>query len=134
MPKAGKGSACVGAKVDVKEEVEEEREERGDRVTRPPGGASTIFSNSPDTSPTQSRPTKYRMASSFELGDEQPSPEQTPQRRRSKPSVNPLTGELIGAFGTYQDDMRKEIETPEPTVTPVKTTRVPPGGHSTPLW
>ncbi len=71
------------------------------RITRPPGGVSSIFTESgasPDSdaardardSLSPSRP--YRMASNFELGDEQPSQEEIEakqggaSRRRSKPS------------------------------------------------
>jgi hypothetical protein len=67
------------------------------------------------------------MASSFELSDEQP-PEANRLRRPFKPSVNPLTGELIGCPGVIVSD--------EPiTVTPQRPKgRVPPGGFTTPLW
>lgn len=67
------------------------------KIMRPPGGASTIFSADSGAPSTPVR-TNYRMASNFELGDEQPTGVQMNNRRRSKPSVNPLTGELVGNF------------------------------------
>jgi len=55
---------------------------------RPPGGGSSIFNDEPDRAANGGqRP--YRMASSFELGDEQPPQDQLANqvnRRRSKPS------------------------------------------------
>lgn len=83
------------------------------KVSRPPGGASSIFADEPTEVASPSRQGKpYRMASSFELGDEQPSNPMQQNRRRSKPSVNPLTGEIVGNFGPSSSPM------------------VPPGHHS----
>ena len=110
---------------------------QANRVLKPPGGMSSqIFSETDSTtSSNESRasstspktPQKvYRMASNFELGDEQP--ENPPPRRKPfKPSVNPLTGELIGCPG-----VSAPIE--EKPVVVRSNTRVPPGGYSTPLW
>ena len=42
-------------------------------------------------------------------------------------SVNPLTGELIGCPGAFVPD-----DTPKKA--PKSSTRVPPGGYTTPLW
>ncbi len=66
------------------------------RVTRPPGGMTSIFmSDSAEDEAREARDSlspqrKYRMASNFELGDEQPTQEEIernqPNRRRSKPS------------------------------------------------
>ena len=53
--------------------------------------------------------------------------------------VNPLTGDLIGAFGSNlniiddRDSSKESSPAPENT-TPTKSKRIPPGGHSTPLW
>ena len=118
------------------------------RVLRPPGGASSIFgasdsesSSSRSSTSSESPPPQvrrpYRMASNFELGDEQPPEANLVQnKRRHKPSVNPLTGELVGVFGA---EVVKEAP-PAPGgdqpdgATPVKSGRVPPGGYSSPLW
>merc|ERR1712004_496291 len=107
---------------------------QGNRILKPPGGMSSpIFSETDSTtSSNESRasstspktPQKvYRMASNFELGDEQPE-NPSPQRKPFKPSVNPLTGELVGCPGVIIPEEK-----------PVRsTTRVPPGGYTTPLW
>merc|ERR1712122_130880 len=106
------------------------------RVLRPPGGSSNIFKDESDsasvTSSNESRASstspktpqkQYKMASNFELGDEQP--DQPPPRRKPfKPSVNPLTGELIGCPGVVIPEEKPARS----------TTRVPPGGYTTPLW
>merc|ERR1711997_1386301 len=111
---------------------------QANRVLKPPGGmSSNIFSETESTtSSNESRasstspktPQKvYKMASNFELGDEQP--ENPPPRRKPfKPSVNPLTGELIGCPGVVvptEEEKKPVVRSP---------TRVPPGGYSTPLW
>jgi len=106
------------------------------RVLRPPGGmSSNIFSDSDSASVTSSNESRasstspktpqkqYKMASNFELGDEQPE-NPSPRRKPFKPSVNPLTGELVGCPGVIIPEEK-----------PVRsTTRVPPGGYTTPLW
>merc|ERR1739844_608770 len=108
---------------------------------QPPGGMSSpIFSETDSTtSSNESRasstspktPQKvYRMASNFELGDEQPE-NPTPRRKPFKPSVNPLTGELVGCPGVVVPAPQEQgFVTPKPRI----ATRVPPGGFSTPLW
>eukprot|EP00093_Oithona_nana_P007142 07142.XXX_174017_181369_1 [CDS] Oithona nana genome sequencing. len=109
---------------------------QANRVLRPPGGmSSNIFSDSDSASVTSSNESRasstspktpqkqYKMASNFELGDEQPE-NPSPRRKPFKPSVNPLTGELVGCPGVIIPEEK-----------PVRsTTRVPPGGYTTPLW
>jgi len=114
---------------------------QGNRILKPPGGMSSpIFSETDSTtSSNESRasstspktPQKvYRMASNFELGDEQPE-NPTPRRKPFKPSVNPLTGELIGCPGVVVPAPQEQgFVTPKPRI----ATRVPPGGYTTPLW
>merc|ERR1719266_2631394 len=114
---------------------------QANRVLKPPGGmSSNIFSETESTtSSNESRasstspktPQKvYRMASNFELGDEQPE-NPTPRRKPFKPSVNPLTGELVGCPGVVVPAPQEQgFVTPKPRI----ATRVPPGGFSTPLW
>merc|ERR1712223_387190 len=110
---------------------------QANRVLKPPGGmSSNIFSETESTtSSNESRasstspktPQKvYRMASNFELGDEQPD-NPTPGRKPFKPSVNPLTGEMIGSPGMF-------VQEDKPVVQRTPGARVPPGGYSTPLW
>jgi len=110
---------------------------QANRVLKPPGGmSSNIFSETESTtSSNESRasstspktPQKvYRMASNFELGDEQPE-NPTPRRKPYKPSVNPLTGEIIGTPGSFIPDE-------QPVVQRTPGSRIPPGGYSTPLW
>merc|ERR1711974_293326 len=107
------------------------------KVLKPPGGmTSNIFSETDSvTSSNESRassaspktPQKvYKMASNFELGDEQPE-NPLPRRKPFKPSVNPLTGQLIGCPGVVVPEEKKPVVTN-------RATRVPPGGYSTPLW
>jgi len=111
------------------------------RVTQPPGGASTdIFSSDCSSSDTGSengeepvrRP--YRLASSFILGDEQPATSKAKPKlakKKSVPVVNPVTGEV------QEGEATPGTVTPTDTPTapePAKLNRVPPGGHSTPLW
>merc|ERR1712107_739284 len=90
------------------------------RVLKPPGGMSSpIFSETDSTtSSNESRasstspktPQKvYRMASNFELGDEQPE-NPTPRRKPYKPSVNPLTGEIIGTPGSFIPDEQPVVQ------------------------
>merc|ERR1711981_1117382 len=111
---------------------------QGNRILKPPGGmSSNIFSETESvTSSNESRasstspktPQKvYKMASNFELGDEQPE-NPIPRRKPFKPSVNPLTGELIGCPGVVVPTADEK----KPVVR--SATRVPPGGYSTPLW
>merc|ERR1711981_1113703 len=114
---------------------------QGNRILKPPGGMSSpIFSETDSTtSSNESRasstspktPQKvYRMASNFELGDEQPE-NPSPRRKPFKPSVNPLTGELIGCPGVIIPAPQEQgFVTPKPRI----ATRVPPGGYTTPLW
>lgn len=116
------------------------------RILKPPGGGSScdsVFSSSScsiASSPNESRASstspktpakKYHMKSNFELGDEQPiNPIGVPQRRRG-PSVDPLTGEVLGQRTTPMP-RREDAQLP---ATPVKRAqRIPPGGFSTPLW
>jgi len=102
---------------------------QGNRILKPPGGMSSpIFSETDSTtSSNESRasstspktPQKvYRMASNFELGDEQPE-NPTPRRKPFKPSVNPLTGELIGCPGVvFQLHRNKGLLPPNPELRP----------------
>jgi hypothetical protein len=112
---------------------------QANRVLKPPGGmSSNIFSETESTtSSNESRasstspktPQKvYRMASNFELGDEQPE-NPTPRRKPFKASVNPLTGEMIGSPGSFIPE-----EKPVPYAERTPGTRIPPGGYTTPLW
>lgn len=121
------------------------------RVLKPPGGGSSsesVFSSSScsiassmASSPNESRASstspktpakKYHMKSNFELGDEQPvNPTNTPIRRNFKPSIDPLTGEIIGQRST---PMPKREEAPPPQAPTKRAQRIPPGGYSTPLW
>lgn len=103
------------------------------RVLRPPGGvASDIFgsdscgasTSGSENGDAESNKKPYRMASNFELGDEQPT---IKPKRHVVPSVNPLTGEIMG----QPRDKRAEAPLEQP---PSKAGRVPPGGFSTPLW
>jgi len=128
---------------------------QANRVCKPPGGmSSNIFSETESTtSSNESRasstspktPQKvYRMASNFELGDEQPE-NPTPRRKPFKASgapeytgtrgpvigasFNPLTGEMIGSPGSFIPE-----EKPVPYAERTPGTRIPPGGYTTPLW
>jgi len=141
------------------------------RVIQSPGGASTIFAEAAGerNDVTPDRHVNYKMRSNFELGDEQPAAppasamqQQSADKRRSKPSVNPLTGELVGVFtgqrssssvsnGGSNEDLSSNCSiasmsttssinsskesSPAPSTfsTPIKN-RIPPGGYSTPLW
>jgi hypothetical protein len=118
------------------------------RILKAPGGgcsSDSVFSEASSTcsmgsSPNESRASstspktpakKYHMKSNFELGDDQPDhPINTPTRRPYKPSVNPVTGELIGQPGQFFTPGRDE--TPPQAVK--RSNRIPPGGYSTPLW
>jgi len=65
---------------------------------------------------------KDRLASSFQLGDQQP--EETEMKPKRK-SIDPLSGQVLGE----KDSPVKEVP-PQP-----KTSgRIPPGGHSSGLW
>merc|ERR1712156_1168984 len=89
------------------------------RVLKPPGGGSnsdSVFSDSSmassmTSSPNESRASstspktpakKYHMKSNFELGDEQPvvPTVNTPRKKSSRPSIDPLNGEVIGQRST----------------------------------
>merc|ERR1711874_469034 len=104
--------------------------------------SSNIFSDSDSASVTSSKSSwasstsrktpqkQYKMASNFELGDEQPE-NPSPRRKPFKPSVNPLTGQLIGCPGVVVPAPQEQgFVTPKPRI----ATRVPPGGYTTPLW
>ena len=68
------------------------------------------------------------MKSSFELGCEQPAIEQQkPKKKSFVKKVNPVTGEIIGTEGE-EEKIVKIVERFE------KSCKVPPGGHTTPLW
>merc|ERR1712179_161476 len=100
---------------------------QGNRILKPPGGMSSpIFSETDSTTSPKTPQKVYRMASNFELGDEQPE-NPTPRRKPFKPSVNPLTGEMIGSPGMF-------VQEEKPVVQRTPGSRVPPGGYSTPLW
>merc|ERR1719471_2384794 len=95
---------------------------QANRVLNPPGGmSSNIFSDSDSASVTSSNESRasstspktpqkvYRMASNFELGDEQPD-NPTPRRKPFKPSVNPLTGEMIGSPGMFVQEEKPVVQ------------------------
>lgn len=124
------------------------------RIIKSPGGgcsSDSVFSDtcsrsstcSMASSPNESRASstspktpskKYHMKSNFELGDEQPDrPMNTPTRRPYKPSVNPVTGEVIGTPGTFFTPEREHAP-PQPVSQERLKNRVPPGGFSSPLW
>jgi len=126
------------------------------RVLKPPGGGSSsdsVFSDgssivsSMTSSPNESRASstspktpakKYHMRSNFELGDEQPdTPTVNTPRKRStnKPSIDPLTGEVLGQRTTPMQQRIDGSGLPQLPTTPTKRAqRIPPGGFSTPLW
>jgi len=129
------------------------------RVLKPPGGGSSaesVFSDgasvassssnvSMASSPNESRASstspktpakKYHMKSNFELGDEQPDipTVNTPRKKTSRPSIDPLTGEVIGQRTTPAPKRVDNLPKLEPTPVKQATRRVPPGGFSTPLW
>lgn len=124
------------------------------RVLKPPGGGSSstdsVFSDggsSMMSSPNESRASstspktpakKYHMRSNFELGDEQPETPtvNTPRvRKNTKPSIDPLTGEVLGQRTTPMQQRIDGSGLPQLPTTPTKRAqRIPPGGFSTPLW
>lgn len=132
------------------------------RVLKPPGGGSSsaesVFSDgasvvssgstagsSMASSPNESRASstspktpakKYHMKSNFELGDEQPvvPTVNTPRKKSSRPSIDPLNGEVIGQRSTPAPKRIENLPKLEPTPAPAQTRRVPPGGYTTPLW
>ena len=69
------------------------------------------------------------MKSSFVLGHEQPTEIQKPKKKGAK-KVNPITGEVdVGdEEDVTQVVVEKIVERFE------KSCKIPPGGHSTPLW
>jgi len=123
------------------------------RVLKPPGGGSSssesvfsdgssvasLASNSPNESRASSTSPKtpakkYHMRSNFELGDEQPAnPNNTPKRKNTKPSIDPLTGEVLGQRTT---PMPQRIDgcLPQHDTPTKRAQRIPPGGFTTPLW
>jgi len=131
------------------------------RVLKPPGGGSSsaesVFSDgasvtsshssnqSMASSPNESRASstspktpakKYHMKSNFELGDEQPATPtvNTPRKKTSRPSIDPLTGEVIGQRTTPAPKRVDNLPKLEPTPVKQQSRRVPPGGFTTPLW
>merc|ERR1712061_80616 len=90
------------------------------RVLKSPGGGlstDSVFSDTSSStcsmasSPNESRASstspktpakKYHMKSNFELGDEQPAVPtvNTPRKKSSRPSIDPLNGEVIGQRST----------------------------------
>lgn len=121
------------------------------KVLKPPGGGmSEVFAGDSSPEPeehiTPTRP--YRMASNFELSDEQPDII-TPPRKSSKPSINPVTGEIMvfpGGIGSSNSSSmnsspisspnngKMSLDTSPMSTPPIKSKRVPPGGYSSPLW
>lgn len=66
---------------------------------------------------------KDRLASSFQLGDQQPEDTEVKNKRKS---IDPLSGQVLG---------EKEAPAVEETAPPKSSGgRVPPGGHSSGLW
>jgi len=130
------------------------------RVTQPPGGASTdIFSSIASASDSSSSDTgsengeeqptaarrPYRLASNFVLGDDPASvkPKLKLSKKKSAPVVNPVTGEVQERELTPGSPSSPAAAAAVPATTaavvtappePAKLNRVPPGGHSTPLW
>jgi len=115
-----------------KDTVQEELDDRCVRIMQPPGGSSSdIFKDDEEEEEvvvdTPKKP--YRMKSSFELGDEPDTVTVATPQRKQKPGMNPITGTLVGEDG-------KEVEVSMVTMVQKfeKSCKVPPGGHSTPLW
>lgn len=117
------------------------------KVLQPPGGGSSDIFGPPPTeieaagrkeSKTQSDifglndkenetkvengDKKDRLASSFQLGDQQPEETEVKNKRKS---IDPLSGKVLG------DNEAPIVEAAAP---PKSGGRVPPGGHSTGLW
>merc|ERR1712210_380328 len=96
---------------------------------KPPGGESKLNLKEDEEEEAKAPAAKKpdRMKSSFELGGYEKEDEVvSPQARKTKTGMNPITGTVVGEDG-------KEV-----AVTMVemfeKSCNVPPGGHSTPLW
>jgi len=125
------------------------------RVLKPPGGGSSsadsVFSDgssmaSMTSSPNESRASstspktpakKYHMRSNFELGDEQPDKPTVntpPKRKNTKPSIDPLTGEVLGQRTTPMAQRIDGCLPQLPNTATKPAQRIPPGGFSTPLW
>jgi len=118
------------------------------KVLRPPGGGSSDIFGPPqdeddkavrkesktssdifglndkenDTKVENGDAKKDRLASSFQLGDQQPEETELKPKRKS---IDPLSGQVLGE----KDSPVKEAP---PQAKP--SGRVPPGGHSTGLW
>lgn len=103
------------------------------RMVQPPGGNSADVFSADQSSDTGSEngeePVRkpYRLASSFTLGEEAPVAKPN-QKKISVPVINPVTGEVREVV------VEKLREVSPIPAEPVKQNRVPPGGHSTPLW
>merc|ERR1712060_131470 len=115
------------------EEKEEEQEERCVRIMQPPGGSSNLFGESEDTAEEETKtPVKRpdRMKSSFELGGYEKGEEAvSPSPKKDESGMNPITGTVLGDDGKeVAVTMVQMVEKFE------KSCKVPPGGHSTPLW
>ena len=72
----------------------------------------------------------HRLKSSFVLGHDQPTEIQKPKKKNLKSKVNPITGQVEAgeAGGLPLAVEEKIVERFE------KSCKIPPGGHSTPLW
>jgi len=99
------------------------------RIMQPPGGSSTALFGGEEVEeevPTTSKK-PYRMKSSFELGVSEP--EENAPVRKTKAGMNPITGTVVGEDGKeLAVSMVQMVQKFE------KSCKVPPGGHSTPLW
>jgi len=73
---------------------------------------------------------QHKGASSFQLSDQQPEDQGVKSRKRS---IDPLTGLVLGEKNQVDEAQEEEKETTA-AAAPVKTGRVPPGGHSSGLW
>lgn len=74
------------------------------------------------------------MKSSFVLGYEQPEKKEETSRKKSGGvrKVNPITGEVEGVADLSVLETSKAVEPVSEKFE--KSCKVPPGGHSTPLW
>jgi len=99
---------------------------------QPPGGSSNIFGEAEEAAAEEEAKAvakkPNRMKSSFELGGYEKGDEVS-QPRKTKAGMNPITGTVVGEDGKeVAVTMVQMVEKFE------KSCKVPPGGHSTPLW